>query len=160
MAEPHAPGGAVGTAEDAGTPGAGWRSVVAVVLVVMTVVGAVALTDDNWPFAPFRMFAHAVKPDGRVVKVDFVGTTASGRSIHLDASAFGLRRAEVEGQQGHHARLTEAQMRALFDGWNRTHARDPLVRLEFRQLGSDLVGRRPVRRFSRSLQTWPPEEQS
>ncbi len=156
MADTDAPPGAVRTADPTGSPATRWRSVLAVVLVVMTVVGAVALTDDNWPFAPFRMFAHAVKPDGRVVKVDFIGTTRSGRTIHLDASAFGLRRAEVEGQQDRHARILTRQMHALFDEYNRAHPHDPLVHLEFRQLGSVLVDGKPVSRFQRSLQTWPP----
>lgn len=137
--------------------GFGWRSVVAVVVVVMTVVGAAALTDDSWPFAPFRMFSVAVKPNGRVVKVDFLGTTASGRTIHLDAEAFGLRRAEVEGQQGAHGRLTLTQMGALFRTWNRSHPDDPLVRLEFRLLGRKLVGGRPVSSYSRILEVYPAE---
>lgn len=130
----------------------------AVVVVVMTVIGATALTDDSWPFAPFRMFARAVKPDGRVVKVDFVGTTESGRSVRLDALAFGLRRAEVEGQQGRGGRLTDAQMAALARTYNESHPGDPLVRLDFRRFGRDLVDGRPVSSFSETIQTWPAEE--
>jgi hypothetical protein len=47
-------------------------------------------------------------------------------------------------------------MHALFLEYNRAHPRDPLVHLEFRQLGSVLVDGKPVSRFQRSLQTWPP----
>ena len=85
----------------------------AVLLVALTVLGATALTDDSWPFAPFRMFAHPVRSTGRVAKVDFTALTASGRELRLDAEAFGLRRAEVEGQKDSSGRLTEAQMAGL-----------------------------------------------
>jgi hypothetical protein len=139
-------------------PGAGWRSLVAVVLVVMTAIGAAGLTDDAWPFAPFRMFAHAVKPDGRVTKVEFVGTTESGEELRLDALAFGLRRAEVEGQQGRGGRLSDEQMAALVATYNDDHSSDPLVSLEFRRLGRDLVDGEPVSSFTETIQEWPATE--
>lgn len=157
MAVPGAPE-APPAPEGTHVPGAGWRSTLAVVLIAMTVIGSIAFTDDAWPFAPFRMFSVAVKPNGRIVKVDFVGTTESGRTLRLDASAFGLRRAEVEGQQGTGGRLTSAQMAALAAEWNRAHPDDPLVRLEFRRLGRDLRDGEVGRSFERVLQTWPPEE--
>ena len=138
--------------------GAGWRSLLAVVLVAMTAIGAAGLTDDAWPFAPFRMFAHAVKPDGRVTKVDFVGTTASGAQRRLDALAFGLRRAEVEGQQGRGGRLTDQQMADLVATYNQAHPSDPLVALEFRRLGKDLVDGEPVSSFTETVQRWPASE--
>ena len=154
-----APGAPEASPAPGGTsiPGSGWRSALAVLLIGMTVIGSIAFTDDAWPFAPFRMFSVAVKPNGRIVKVDFVGTTGSGRSLHLDASAFGLRRAEVEGQQGTGGRLTSAQLAALAHEWNRAHPSDPLVRLQFRRLGRTLRGGKPGRSFERILQTWPPE---
>ncbi|UDY37749.1 hypothetical protein [Dermatobacter hominis] len=139
-------------------PGAAWRSLVAVVLVAMTAIGAAGLTDDAWPFAPFRMFAHAVKPDGRVTKVDFVGTTASGEELRLDALAFGLRRAEVEGQQGPGGRLTHEQMADLVATYNAANPSDPLVALEFRRLGKDLVDGEPVSSFTETIQEWPATE--
>ncbi len=139
-------------------PGAGWRSLVAVLLVAMTAIGAAGLTDDAWPFAPFRMFAHAVKPDGRVTKVEFLGTTRSGDEIRLDALAFGLRRAEVEGQQGRGGRLTDEQMAELVTTYNRTHSSDPLVELELRKLGKDLVDGEPVSSFTETVQVWPATE--
>ena len=157
MAEPPSPGTDAALLDEAPRAGFGWRSAVAVLVVVMTVIGAAALTDDSWPFAPFRMFSVAVKPDGRVVKVDFIGTTESGRKVHLDAEAFGLRRAEVEGQQGRHGRLTMTQMGALFRTWNRAHPDDPLTRLEFRLLGKKLGGGRPVSSFARILEVYPAE---
>ena len=139
-------------------PGAGWRSLVALLLVAMTAIGAAGLTDDAWPFAPFRMFAHAVKPDGRVTKVEFLGTTRSGDEIRLDALAFGLRRAEVEGQQGRGGRLTDEQMAELVATYNRTHSSDPLVELELRKLGKDLVDGEPVSSFTETVQVWPATE--
>ena len=142
-------------AADARIPGFRWRSLVAVLLVGMTTVGAAGLTDDAWPFAPFRMFAHAVQPTGNVTKVEFVGTTESGRTMRMDALEFGLRRAEVEGQQGRGGRLTNAQMAGLVAEWNRRHRSDPLVSLEFRKLGKTLVDGRPVSSFTRTIQTWP-----
>jgi hypothetical protein len=149
----------VGPAADPGRiPGTGWRSLVAVVLVAMTAVGAAGLTDDAWPFAPFRMFAHAVKPDGRVTKVEFVGTTESGDELRLDALAFGLRRAEVEGQQGRGGRLTDEQMAELLATFNEAHPSEPLVSLEFRKLGQDLVDGEPVSSFTETIQVWPEPE--
>jgi hypothetical protein len=136
-------------------PGVGWRSVLAVALVVLTTLGSAGWTDDAWPFAPFRMFSRAVKPDGRVTKVDFVGTTESGDEVRLDALAFGLRRAEVEGQQGRVGRLTDEQMAALVETYNEDHPDDPLVALEFRRLGQDLVDGEPVSSFTETIQTWP-----
>lgn len=133
---------------------------VATALVALTVVGAVGLTDDAWPFAPFRMFAHAVKPTGRVTKVEFLGTTESGREMRMDALEFGLRRAEVEGQQGRGGRLTDAQMAGLVEVWNQAHPSDPLVELEFRKLGKNLVDGEPVSSFEETIQVWPAEEPS
>ncbi len=132
----------------------------AAALVVLTVVGAVGLTDDAWPFAPFRMFAHAVKPTGRVTKVEFRGTTESGREMRMDALEFGLRRAEVEGQQGRGGRLTDEQMAGLVEVWNRDHPSDPLVQLEFRKLGKNLVDGEPVSSFEETIQVWPAGEGS
>lgn len=130
----------------------------AVLLVGMTAVGAVGLTDDAWPFAPFRMFAHAVKPTGRVTKVEFLGTTESGLELRMDALEFGLRRAEVEGQQGRGGRLSDAQMAALVSSYNDRHPSDPLVELEFRKLGKNLVDGEPVSSFSDTIQVWPESE--
>lgn len=132
----------------------------AAALVGLTVVGAVGLTDDAWPFAPFRMFAHAVKPTGRVTKVEFLGTTESGREMRMDALEFGLRRAEVEGQQGRGGRLTDEQMAALVEGWNRANPADPLVELQFRKLGKNLVDGEPVSSFDETIQVWPTGEGS
>lgn len=141
-------------------PGAGWRSAVAVVLVALTVAGAVGFTDDAWPFAPFRMFAHAVRPTGHIAKVDFVGVTRSGRTLHLDALAFGLRRAEVEGQKSLHGRLTDAQMASLARTWNSAHPSDPLVELRFRKIRTRLVDGHPMGSSSRIVQTWTTREPS
>lgn len=135
-------------------PGARWRSAVAVLLVALTVLGATALTDDSWPFAPFRMFAHPVRSTGRVAKVDFTALTASGRELRLDAEAFGLRRAEVEGQKSLSGKLTGAQMAALAAVWNDSHPSDPLVELRLRKIGQNLIDGHPVSYFSRVVQTW------
>lgn len=137
-------------------PAGAWRSVVAVVVVALTVLGSTAFTDDSWPFAPFRMFARAVNPDGRVVKVAFEGTTEGGEVVALDALDFGLRRAEVEGQQGPGGRLTDEQMRALFDDYNAVHPDDPLAELRFRRLGRELEDGRPTATIDEVIQAWPP----
>lgn len=126
----------------------------AVLLVALTVIGATALTDDDWPFAPFRMFSHAVQPTGRVTKVDFTGVTESGRTLRLDASAFGLRRAEVEGQQSPSGHLTREQMASLAAVWNAAHRSDPLVELRLRKSGRMLVDGRPESSYQRIIQTW------
>jgi hypothetical protein len=140
------------------TPGAGWRSALAIALIALVAVGSVAFTDDAWPFAPFRMFSVAVRPNGSVVKVDFLGTTASGRTRPMDAADFGLRRAEVEGQQGDGGRLSDRQLAALAAGYNRDHPADPLVELQFRRLGRRLIDGEPGESFVKVLQTWHAED--
>ena len=64
-----------------------WRGALAAGIVVLTLFGSTVLTDDSWPFAPFRMFAHAVKPNGRVVKVEFRGITESGGAFRRRAAS-------------------------------------------------------------------------
>jgi hypothetical protein len=89
------------------------------------------------------------------VKVAFEGTTDSGEVVALDALEFGLRRAEVEGQQGPGGRLTDEQMRALFDDYNAEHPGDPLVELRFRRLGRVLEDGRPTATIDEVIQAWP-----
>ncbi len=85
----------------------------------------------------------------------FRGITESGRTLRIDASAMGLRRAEVEGQQGRGGRLTDEQMADLARTWNDLHPGDPLVRLEFRKLGRDLVDGEPTAEFDELIEAWP-----
>jgi hypothetical protein len=54
--------------------------------------------DDHFPFGPFKMYARATKPDGRVAITTMVAVDQAGRSRELLAEDVGLRRAELEGQ--------------------------------------------------------------
>jgi len=51
--------------------------VAAPIWMALFLFGSVAFTDDAWPFAPFRMFSVAVRPNGSVVKVDPSFVTSS-----------------------------------------------------------------------------------
>jgi hypothetical protein len=130
-------------------------SAVAVVVVVGT-VGGLFLTDDAWPFAPFRMFTTAPGPETRILAVRFDAVTVDGRKIRLKADHFGFRRAEIEGQLDRNKDLTPNRMRALFDNYNgRHHGRDRLAKLTLVLAGWRLEDGRPVQRISDRKSSWP-----
>lgn len=82
---------------------AGRRVRVALIAVVaaLAVAGTLYGADDHFPFAPFRMFSTRTAPDGVVSVVELRGLAAGDDAEQpLSMAAFGLRRAEVEGQIG------------------------------------------------------------
>jgi hypothetical protein len=75
--------------------------------VVATVVGAVLLLGgtvwgyaDKFPFGPFSMYAGVNGPDEPAPDTRVEGTDRTGRTIVLNERNAGVRRAEIEGQEG------------------------------------------------------------
>ena len=54
--------------------------------------------DDHFPFGPFRMYATRQRLDGTTSWYQLEATTVDGQRIFLPGAAYGLRRAELEGQ--------------------------------------------------------------
>ena len=86
----------------------GSLAVAAVLLLLGTAVGG----DDDFPFGPFRMYATADDPNGRVLSTSLEARTATGRVVSVDERDVGLRRAEYEGQL---ARVTPAVLHQLVE---------------------------------------------
>jgi len=139
-------------------PGRRTRNVTAVTLVVLIAVGSLWGTDDLWPFAPFKMYATASRLDGRVLKAEFVGETASGHRFRVKPGWVGLRPAEVEGQLPltKPRRLPPGTLGDLARAWNRTHNRQ-IVRFELHLTGQRLSGGRPAGPLDILVETWEAE---
>lgn len=119
-----------------------WRvllSFLTLAIAAATVAGSVWWTDDAFPFAPFRMFSHANDPDGVVRSMRLEADLASGERIRLDASAVGLRRAELEEQTPSNRRVPDERLAAIADVYNRRND-DPIVHLQVIVRRVDLVG--------------------
>jgi hypothetical protein len=69
-----------------------------VVAVLAVLAGSLWGEDDAFPIGPFRMYASSGRVNGNVRTATLTGVRANGRESHLQASSFGLRRAEFEGQ--------------------------------------------------------------
>jgi hypothetical protein len=143
--------------EPAPSRGRWWRNAVTLLLLAGT-IGGVALTDDAWPFAPFRMFTTAPGPTTRVLAVHFDAVTVDGRKIQLKADHFGLRRAEIEGQLNSDRDLDPDQLQALFENYNQWHSgADRLAQLTLVLAGWKLEEGRPKEPLSVRKATWPKE---
>jgi len=72
-------------------------------------VGALVLAgtlwgqDDHFPFGPFRMYAGSNPPNDPAPDTRVEGVDATGAVIGLGEASTGIRRAEIEGQQGRYA---------------------------------------------------------
>jgi hypothetical protein len=54
--------------------------------------------DDHFPFGPFRMYATRQRLDGPTNWYRIEGVTDQGRVVFVSGAAYGMRRAELEGQ--------------------------------------------------------------
>jgi hypothetical protein len=72
-------------------------SVAAVVFAVL-LAGTAWGEDDHFPFGPFRMYSTRQRLDGTTSWYRLEATTVEGQRIFLPGAAYGLRRAELEGQ--------------------------------------------------------------
>jgi len=72
-------------------------------LVVAVVFGALLLgtvrgQDHDFPFGPFRMYATRQRLDGVSSSYRIEAVTSEGRLVFVPGAAYGMRRAEIEGQ--------------------------------------------------------------
>ncbi|HET9559114.1 MAG TPA: hypothetical protein VFS70_18390, partial [Actinomycetota bacterium] len=74
------------------------RLVVAAVVFAVLLAGTAWGHDDHFPFGPFRMYATRQRLDGTTSWYQLEATTVAGQRIVLPGAAYGLRRAELEGQ--------------------------------------------------------------
>jgi hypothetical protein len=74
------------------------RIVAVLVLGGLTLAGTFWGDDTMFPFAPFRMFATADKPNEPVLVLRTDGVDTTGRKFELDERNAGVRRAEIEAQ--------------------------------------------------------------
>lgn len=74
------------------------RTAVTVVVAVLILAGTLVGQDDDFPFAPFRMYSTRDDPEGlvRSLRVEAIDTGGTLRVV--DERSTGLKRAEVEGQ--------------------------------------------------------------
>ncbi|WP_229069349.1 hypothetical protein [Actinoplanes sp. DH11] len=56
--------------------------------------------DDDFPFGPFRMYATAPDPNGAAKDTRVEGVDVTGAVVAITEANSGIRRAEIEGQQG------------------------------------------------------------
>ena len=105
---------------------AGRRVRVAVTLVVaaLTLAGTLVGQDDDFPFAPFRMYSTRDDPNGTVVDTRVEAVTRDGRVLVVDERATGLKRAEVEGQVDRF-RADPSLLRHLSDAHDRLQPDEP-----------------------------------
>jgi len=94
-----------------------WWSVASVVVLAVTVLGGFVLTDDAWPFAPFRMFSVGNNPNGVVRRMALVVDTPTGPDA-VGAARVGLRRAELEEQTPWNRRVPDDRLEDLARTYN------------------------------------------
>ncbi|MBE1486854.1 hypothetical protein [Plantactinospora soyae] len=59
--------------------------------------------DDHFPFGPFRMYAGSNPPNDPAPDTRVEGVDTTGAVVGLGETSTGIRRAEIEGQQGRYA---------------------------------------------------------
>ncbi|MBA3349919.1 MAG: hypothetical protein H0T12_05120 [Actinobacteria bacterium] len=79
-------------------PGRLVRNLASALVFACVVTGSVWGGDDDFPFAPFRMYSTTTNPSGTVIMPHFEGVTASGTRLRVETEELGLRTAEVLGQ--------------------------------------------------------------
>jgi hypothetical protein len=78
-----------------------WIRVAATVICgVLLLGGTLYGVDDDFPFGPFRMYATAPDPNGDAKDTRVEGVDVNGRTVPLTEGNSGIRRAEIEGQEG------------------------------------------------------------
>ena len=111
--------------------------------------------DDHFPFGPFRMYATADDPDGRVLSTYLQAVDADGVVVpRVEERHVGLRRAEYEGQL---SRVVEDPdlLRDIAEVFSRRHPdAPPWVELSVVQTAHVLVDGVPTDERTSVLATW------
>jgi hypothetical protein len=131
------------------------RVLVLAVGLALLLLGTLRGSDDAFPFGPFRMYATADDPDGRVLSTYVQAVDAAGVVLpRLGEGEVGLRRAEYEGQLGRVV-ADPAMLQDLARAFARRHPdRSPLVELSVVQTAHQLVDGAPVGESTAVLATW------
>jgi hypothetical protein len=136
---------------------AGRRARVAALAVglALLVAGTAWGQDDHFPFGPFRMYATADDPDGRVLSTYLQAVDADGRVVpRVGEREIGLRRAEYEGQLTRVVAQPEV-LGELADVFSRRHPdRAEWVEVSVVQTAHVLVGGVPTDERTEVLATW------
>ncbi|WP_433214322.1 hypothetical protein ACQP00_03745 [Dactylosporangium sp. CS-047395] len=74
------------------------RIVATLIVGALTLAGTFFADDTVFPFAPFRMFSTADKPNEPVLVLRTDGIDTTGRKFELNERNAGVRRAEIEAQ--------------------------------------------------------------
>lgn len=121
-----------------------WRIAVTILLVGSTFAGTAWGLDDDFPFAPFRMYARSRNLDSPVNDTWAWAIDVEGRDFRLSQAKTGIRRAEVEGQLG---RFQEdpSRMEVLVEAFEALNPHAPrIVRVEIRTRRIEMSGGVPT----------------
>jgi hypothetical protein len=103
------------------------RLIVTALCFGLLLVGTVWGDDDHFPFGPFRMYATNEGPNAPAADTRVEAVTGDGRVIQLDERNSGVRRAEIEGQQGLYV-SNPARLAEIAEAYHRVNpAAVPLV---------------------------------
>ncbi|SCG43986.1 hypothetical protein [Micromonospora inositola] len=92
----------------------------------LLLVGTVRGTDDDFPFGPFRMYSTSDPPDAPAPDTRVEGVDRTGAVVELGQDATGIRRAEIEGQQGRYV-ADPALLRQVADAYAERHPAAPAL---------------------------------
>lgn len=111
--------------------------------------------DDHFPFGPFRMYATADDPDGRVLSTYLRAVDADGVVVpRVGEQQIGMRRAEYEGQLSRIV-AEPAILGDLAETFSRRHPdAAPWLEVSVVQTAYTLVDGVPTGRTSEVLATW------
>ena len=109
-----------------GARGRRLRVAVTIVLVGLTLAGSAWGLDDDFPFAPMRMYASTRSPDTAVNDTWPYAIDEAGDEFRLSQALLGVRRAEIEGQLGRF-RDDPSQLELLVDAYETRYPDAPAL---------------------------------
>ncbi|WDZ86666.1 hypothetical protein [Micromonospora cathayae] len=114
----------------------------------LLLTGTLVGSDDHFPFGPFRMYATNNPPDTPAPDTRVEGVDTSGALIDLGQDATGIRRAEIEGQQGRY-RADPELLREVADAYADRHpGASELVEVRIVVRWHGITGGRPTGRHT------------
>jgi hypothetical protein len=94
---------------------------------VLLVWGTFWGDDDDFPFGPFRMYASAPGPNQAAKDSRVEGVDVTGKVVPLTETNSGIRRAEIEGQEGAYV-ADPARLREVADAYAVRNPAAPALR--------------------------------
>jgi hypothetical protein len=105
------------------------RVIATVIGVALLLAGSAWGQDDKFPFGPFSMYAGVNGPNEPAPDTRVEGTDSTGRVIVLAERNAGVRRAEIEGQEGAYVD-DPARLARIADSYERLNpGAPPLVKV-------------------------------